>query len=71
MRGKAYAVVNRKDVVEIALSRRNAQEILMDYALEHGHEVYNWFRTRFEHEDAMREAQFAVNEWQIWEYNLV
>ncbi len=73
MRGTAYAIMNWEELAEISLSRLNAQEILMDYALEAAYDIfclyYNYHGCTFE--GAMKEANREVDHWQIWTYNLV
>ena len=71
MRGKAYAIMSGKDVVAISLSRLNAQEICMDYALETSLEVYNGMVGGYGHEIAIAYALDELDSWQIWEFNLV
>ena len=71
MYGKAYAIMNGKDVVEISLSRQNAQEICMDYALETSLDVYNQMLSGYGHEIAIAYALNELDSWQIWEFNLV
>lgn len=71
MRGKAYAIVCCNHIVEISLSLSNAQEILMDYAFEDGAWWYNGYVQDYGHNKAMREANESMDEWRIWEYNLV
>ena len=71
MRGKAYAIVCCNKVVAISLSKSNAQEILMDYALEDGAWWYSCYVKDYGHKKALREANEAVDEWRIWEYDLV
>ena len=73
VRGKAYAIMRYKDVIEISLSRHNAQEILIDYILESGYNTFmyglNFLGTSFE--VAMEAAAEEMAEWRIWEFNLV
>ena len=73
MRGTAYAIANWKDVVEISLSQANAQEILMDYALEAAYDIfclyYNYHGCSLE--NALKEANREIDHWQIWKYNLI
>lgn len=71
MRGKAYAIVCCNRVIDISLSRNNAQEILMDYALEDGAWWYGCYVKNYGHKTALKEANEAMDEWRIWEYDLV
>ena len=72
MRGKAYAIMNWKDIYAISLSRLNAQEMLMEFAFEHGVTVYNEaIQNGYSHSLAMKWAKEVMNEWQIWEFRLV
>ena len=72
MRGKAYAIMNWKDIYAISLSRLNAQEMLMEFAFEHGVDVYNdAIQNGYSHSLAMKWAEETMNEWQIWEFRLV
>ena len=72
MRGKAYAIMNWKDIVEISLSLDNAQEILMDYAFDNGLETFNHYLLAGYPEDvARREANFDMAQWRIWIFSLV
>ena len=71
MRGKAYAIVCGGKVISISLSRNNAQEILMDYAFEDGMWWYSCYVKNYGHKIALREANNAMADWRIWEYDLV
>ena len=71
MRGKAYAIVCCNRIVDISLSRNNAQEILMDYAFEDGAWWYGYYVKTYGHSIALKEANEAIDEWRIWEYDLV
>ena len=73
MRGKAYAIKNWEDTYAVSFSRLNAQEILMDIALEQAYYIFllylNYYGTSFE--GAMTEARREADHFQIWEYDLV
>ena len=73
MRGTAYAIMRWKDIQEISLSRSNAQEFLMDTALENGYYTFmydlNYLGCNFA--DSMESAKEEIDQWRIWEFNLV
>lgn len=73
MRGKAYAIMRYKDIQEISLSRNNAQEILMEFALEDGYYtfMYDFNYLALPLEDAIESANEIIEQWRIWEFNLV
>ena len=71
MYGKAYAIVCCNRIVDISLSRNNAQEVLMDYALEDGAWWYSCYVKSYGHSEALQQANEAIEEWRIWEYDLV
>ncbi len=73
MRGKAYALMRYRDVQAISLSRNNAQEILADYALEDGYYtfMYDLNFLALPLEDAMESANEIMDQWRIWEFDLV
>ena len=72
MRGKAYAIMNWKDVAAISLSRQNAQEILMDMALEAGRHLYNYYSDKgYTHLNSLQMANEEIAHWVIWEFDLV
>ena len=60
------------DAVAISLSLETAQEILMAYAYEDGHYIYNLYRSHgYKHEHAMAEALDAMDSWYIWGKGLI
>ena len=71
MRGTAYAIMNWKDVAAISLSLNNAQEILTDFALEAGCEVYNSLVDGYGHNFAMAQALLEMDHWTIRAFSLV
>ena len=73
MRGKAYAIMRCKDIQDISLSRLNAQEMLMEAALENGYHAFLYYFNHFgcSLETALEVAQEEMDHWQIWEFNLV
>ena len=73
MRGKAYAIMRYKDIQEISLSQLNAQEMLMEFALE---DAYYTFMYDFNYlalplEDAIDSSNEVLEQWRIWEFDLV
>ena len=73
MRGKAYAIMRWKDIQDISLSRLNAQEMLMDIALETGYYtfLYEYNFLGIEFKDSMESANAEIDLWRIWQFNLV
>ena len=73
MRGKAYALMRYRDIQTISLSRSNAQEILTDYALEDGYYtfMYDFNYLALPMEDALASANEIIEQWRIWEFDLV
>ena len=73
MRGKAYALMRYKDIQAISLSKNNAQEILTDYALEDGYYtfIYDFNFLALPLKDSIESANEIMEQWRIWEYNLV
>ena len=73
MYGKAYVIMYENDIVEVSLSRQNAQEVLADYALESGY--YNFLYFLNECGEPVEEALEAANDemiaFHIGEFNLV
>jgi hypothetical protein len=73
MRGKAYAIMRGKDVIEISLSRQNAQEICMDYALTFGYYdfIHDFNYCGYDFDDCVSDGREEMDQWHIWEFNLV
>ena len=73
MRGKAYAIMRGKDIVAISLSLSNAQEILMDYALEFGYYdfIHDLNYCGYDFEDCLADGYEEIEQWHIWEFKLV
>jgi hypothetical protein len=73
MYGKAYVVMYENDIVEVSLSRQNAQEVLADYALDYGY--YNFLYYLNYYGESVATALEAANDemtaFRIWEFNLV
>ena len=73
MYGKAYVIMYENDIVEVSLSRQNAQEVLADYALDSGYYIflYDLNYCGESVETALEDAEDEMTSFRIWEFNLV
>ena len=69
---KVYAVYCYKNMIEpLFLSQADAEEMCMAYAFEDGLNTYNQYGYLFSHKTGMHEAEEAMSEWYVWEYEVI
>ena len=73
MYGKAYVIMYENDIVEVSLSRQNAQEVLADYALDSGYYNFLYYLNYCGEsvETALEAANDEMTSFRIWEFTLV